>query len=510
MTELPLVRGGTNAPEEEWEERQKQKKFLRDFYPDYDPVHHDAFVLMFNNGIEAARLNEYEKSRGIVDLPEIKPGDLVRFTPYCKEPLIQEGIVGEVITGSTGEIGYHIGLKDDGGVVRIWPSQGKIELLALPNGPIGGKKNPDPRCTFPYSEKTSDACAEYAQFSRGEITREELEGFCVGLVCKCWTPNKEKIGLELAIREIETQPEIEPIPENFARSAFSWNSMDPEKRARLVVREYEETLREDWRNLFGHAKDEGQIKLLQEEFSRYAAGYRVRYMKWLSSLSRCASAFVTGPSKFPTRKMEKRNDIEGRRSVEIGEYRSRALDAIEKALHPELRPIMSGDSDACARLREKIAKAEEKQEKMRAVNKCVKRKKGGPDLEGLRTLGLSEEAIKSAIAGDCFGNKGVPPYELSNNNANIRRMKQRLEKITRDQAAEITSLEGELANLEDCPAENRIRLFFGGIPSVEVREKLKRNGFRWTPSLGCWQAYRNCNSAQVAKEIAGIREEEGK
>jgi hypothetical protein len=32
---------------------------------------------------------------------------------------------------------------------------------------------------------------------------------------------------------------------------------------------------------------------------------------------------------------------------------------------------------------------------------------------------------------------------------------------------------------------------------------LKAAGFRWTPTLGCWQAYRNHNALTVAREIAG-------
>lgn len=37
-----------------------------------------------------------------------------------------------------------------------------------------------------------------------------------------------------------------------------------------------------------------------------------------------------------------------------------------------------------------------------------------------------------------------------------------------------------------------------------VRDRLKRSGFRWTPSLGCWQAYRNDRSIRLAQEFAGL------
>jgi hypothetical protein len=45
--------------------------------------------------------------------------------------------------------------------------------------------------------------------------------------------------------------------------------------------------------------------------------------------------------------------------------------------------------------------------------------------------------------------------------------------------------------VEDAPADNRIRLYFPDKPDEVTRSALKARGFRWTPSLGCWQAYRN-------------------
>ena len=39
---------------------------------------------------------------------------------------------------------------------------------------------------------------------------------------------------------------------------------------------------------------------------------------------------------------------------------------------------------------------------------------------------------------------------------------------------------------------------------VEQLHRLKGAGFRWTPSLGCWQAYRNHRALSVAKAIAGV------
>jgi hypothetical protein len=82
---------------------------------------------------------------------------------------------------------------------------------------------------------------------------------------------------------------------------------------------------------------------------------------------------ITGPSNFPTRRNEKRNNIAHKRLEELLEFRNRALAAIRKTHCPELRPIMAGDSDATERLKTKIADAEKLQERMKAANVIVRK-----------------------------------------------------------------------------------------------------------------------------------------
>jgi hypothetical protein len=202
--------------------------------------------------------------------------------------------------------------------------------------------------------------------------------------------------------------------------------------------------------------------------------------------------------------------VEHKRCEELVEFLPRAKEAILKALHPEWRPVMAGDSDACARLREKIAAAETNQERMKAINAAIRKHKKDPieqQIAALTMLGLSPGLAAECLQPDYCGRIGMPAYELTNNNANIRRMKERLEQISRNQQAETTEVEGEAARLEDCPADNRVRLFFPGKPAESIRTALKSSGFRWSPTIGAWQAYRNYRTLEAAKQFAGVTAE---
>ena len=305
---------------------------------------------------------------------------------------------------------------------------------------------------------------------------------------------------------------LHDISRELADRAHAGTSFSPDKRGEAEINDYAATLAADYQNLAREADTPEKLVLLQTEFARYRDGYRKRYTAYLASRGRCLSTMIIGPSNFPTRRNDKRNAVAQRRVTDLGEFRARALSAITKALHPERRPIMSGDANAVSRLTEKIAEAEALQVHMRAVNSAIRcHAKAGKDaqvaaiLEVAPDLGAARAALM--LQPDCLGRIGYADFELSNNNANIRRMKARLELLSRHKASAPLSIRGDGVLCEDCPADNRVRLFFTGIPAVDVRTRLKARGFRWTPSLRCWQAYRNARSLENGKQFVAPKPE---
>ena len=303
---------------------------------------------------------------------------------------------------------------------------------------------------------------------------------------------------------------INDIPEDIARHAHRGTSFDPELRSRQEREGYAQTLVQDFANLAKHADTEEKRCRLIVEFERYRQSYRTKTVAMLAAKSRCLSTMIAGPSNFNTRRAGKASDSADKRTEELIEFRKRAIDAIRKTLTPELQPIMSGDADAAERLEDKITKAEKLQARMKAANFAIKRHaKEGADAQvsALIALGLPESIARALLVPDFAGRIGFPGYELTNNAANIRRMKGRLTVVEQNHATPETIAEGAHARFEDAPAENRVRLFFPGKPELAVRDKLKSRGFRWTPSAGCWGAYRNYESIRLAKEIAGVAED---
>ena len=258
------------------------------------------------------------------------------------------------------------------------------------------------------------------------------------------------------------------IPLELAVAAHRGTSFYADKRGEQERADYAQTLQQDRDDLAKLADTPGKAAILDSEFSRYRHFLRTRTLSLLSAKSRCVSTMIAGPARFPVERQRKRSDAADKRLQELLEYRKRALEAIRRKLCPEEAPIMSGDADAVDRLRAKIAEAEQKR-----------------------------DAIKAAPH---------EPWELSNLGANIRRMRERLAHLERTKAMPEQSVQGTAARVEDCPAENRVRLHFPGKPSEEIRSKLKSRGFRWAPSLGCWSSYRSEYALATAREVAGIAE----
>jgi len=171
-------------------------------------------------------------------------------------------------------------------------------------------------------------------------------------------------------------------------------------------------------------------------------------------------------------------------------------------------PIRSEDSGAVQQLQARIAEAERLQERMKAANKIIRDKKLSDDEKIARLgaeCGIPADGAQKLLRPDFAGRIGFPNYELTNNGANIRRMQERVKGLTKESARPSVAVEFPGGRMEDNAKDCRVRIFHDEKPGRDVIEKLKANGFHWTPSIKAWQRLRNDSARWAATRITGVQ-----
>jgi hypothetical protein len=201
-----------------------------------------------------------------------------------------------------------------------------------------------------------------------------------------------------------------------------------------------------------------------------------------------------------------RIDTNMKKSIEADE---KAKYYSEKAERLENNNVISSDDpDALTKLTDKLKGLERSQEIMKECNKIIKSKKLSDieKVEQMQSHGLSEKQAMEMLKPDFCGRIGFASYALTNNNANISTVKNRIQQILNRSQLQTKETQINGVKIVDNIEENRIQAFFNGKPSEEIRNTLKHSGFRWSPSNNCWQSYRHNHSMQslinVCKSIS--------
>ena len=130
---------------------------------------------------------------------------------------------------------------------------------------------------------------------------------------------------------------------------------------------------------------------------------------------------------------------------------------------------------------------------------------GCPGLSDAEAAKLDERVQ----TGYSWEKQPYPSYILSGNTAEMRRLRQRIEEVSRTQNTEYVGWDFPGGHAEADKEDNRLRLYFDGKPTEEQRSKLKYNGFKWAPSVGAWQRQLNDNAIYAASRLNFLRPESG-
>lgn len=206
------------------------------------------------------------------------------------------------------------------------------------------------------------------------------------------------------------------------------------------------------------------------------------------------SILICGAGGFSNRKKEKQNS---RRDSNMQEY-TYIASILKKIKTVGTGGIMSGDADALEQLRNKLAKLEAHQEHMKQINAYYRKHNS---FEGCPGISSTDAEKLAKYMTDFYQHQPFPAWELSNNSANIRRIRDRIETIEREKNRTAETITGDGWQLIEKPEIMRIQFIFDDKPDSDTRATLKRNGFRWAPSEGAWQRTLNNAGRYAAKDV---------
>ena len=216
--------------------------------------------------------------------------------------------------------------------------------------------------------------------------------------------------------------------------------------------------------------------------------------------ARVPSILIAGGSNFPVRKKEKQNAA---RDTNYREWQD-IQGLLDKIRSTGMGGISADDPQAVQKLEKKLAGLEKAQETMKAVNAYYRKHKtldGCPHLPPERI-----EKLKADMASQWhIEDKPYPTWALSNNSAEIRRVKERIKSLSRQKEIGYVGWEFEGGKVEANAEANRLQIFFDEKPDAATREELKSNGFRWSPKAEAWQRQLTDNAYYSANYIKAIQ-----
>lgn len=162
--------------------------------------------------------------------------------------------------------------------------------------------------------------------------------------------------------------------------------------------------------------------------------------------------------------------------------------------------ISSDDPTAIEQLRAKLSTLEERQASMKRVNQQFRRG-GWSAVEGLTDEQRAQ--AEAALGADWRSNpKPFESFQLTNNNANIRRIKKRIASLENNAAIEDGREEFEGYALVLNTEENRVQIVFDGKPNKTTCKFMRSNGFVFSRRNTAWQRQLNQGGINTANWTA--------
>lgn len=285
---------------------------------------------------------------------------------------------------------------------------------------------------------------------------------------------------------------------DLAVRAFYNTSHTPEVRALQYIRGYEADLQSDL------------AELPKEWHFEYIARFRSRIEDLFRLHSRCLSAMITGPARFPTKRAQSASNSYDKAVDDFMQWRKsyhkRAERAAEAAKTPEekmaseWRPLKKDIIQTAASI---FAIDTENYPAHRALFvSSIYGKLERIALNGKAELLKMALALIEELSAGMVEKGGKPVFTKRHKVWKLPELCEAKKTKTEEMAnREDTEIPFEGGQVVKCYSDDRLRIYHDEKPSQVIIDKLKSNGFRWSPSNGCWQRQLTDNAYYAAARV---------
>lgn len=283
---------------------------------------------------------------------------------------------------------------------------------------------------------------------------------------------------------------------NTLKRSYSWISFDPDTRAERDIKQWGEMFYSLYNSLSEEAKKQGVLEKYNSAFNNGYNSLLKLEREIIATRSKTFSTAITGGAGI-TEKQISTNEKRMRLQAEKSELWSQKYDKLHKILekiaknkpedlYEEGDIIKSTDTHAIKKLQEKIKAIEAEKDFIKRNEKAVKEYQRTNDFTVFSKYDIPNDKANEYI--DQIKRFGYALLSgLNNKNAEIRRIKERIAILEKNQAKGTDEILIEGGKIVYNGEAQRLQIFFDGIPSKEVREALKAHAFKWAPTAKAWQ-----------------------
>ena len=299
---------------------------------------------------------------------------------------------------------------------------------------------------------------------------------------------KEQITASEEVEEVQTTINYET-----ARRAFYWVSFSPDERGKSTISESKKEINNFLSELL-------KINLEKKEeiiadVKEWALKYDNKKTMWLNAMSRTASSAITGGANFPVERNRKRMETAHNRSMELLEFLKKSKKALIKkyTAKEEEKEINYFINEAYEEMKKYTKEELSRFAKVLIKDRLMRKIVNYAELSFDNLKEAQQIAIKETVF---FTSK----HKIHNTLKNIESKFSRISEGAANKEITINNIK-----IVDSEENNRIELYFEGIPSADIRNHLKSKGFKWSPTKKAWQNFRSSlRLAEIKKYIETI------